>query len=444
MYDHNTCSFGRDDDPSGTDSSGMDPKFYGLISGGFLISIVALILVYYVLFYRKNRKRITLKKPITKKETTCGSSSIENIGEDKTVGFHLGYTYAVSSMQGWRVYMEDRHIICDAYSNETVKTYTTTPINLPVNHALFSVLDGHGGKFASDYASRQLVPILCQQKSFLDYIELIESSDKQAKIGSNQLNMELKSLLEESLENAFVDLDFSLKKVQQDMSVNLDTKGSLFCSKNADIEKAEGLKMNSFVKDTTPFSGTTAVVVLVTPQFIICANLGDCRAVLHSTSMSPAPYSQVSNKTEALSVDHKPDAPKERDRIESRGGVVKHQRVNGLLGVSRSLGDYEYKDYSPHNKEETGLMIARRQRVSPIPDISVNALNADQEKFLVLACDGVWDVLNNQECCDLIQNMLQEGKSDLGLICEKVLDECLDRGSRDNMTMIVVKFSGRK
>jgi serine/threonine protein phosphatase PrpC len=63
---------------------------------------------------------------------------------------------------------------------------------------------------------------------------------------------------------------------------------------------------------------------------------------------------------------------------------------------------------------------------------------------LVVACicDGIWNVLGNQECLDLMVSILfQEGASDVGLIAKEVLDTtCLKKGSRDNMTIIVVKF----
>ncbi len=79
-------------------------------------------------------------------------------------------------------------------------------------------------------------------------------------------------------------------------------------------------------------AGCTANVVMITKTEIICANAGDSRAVL-------------SKKTKAkdLSVDHKPDLPNEKRRIERAGGFVEESRVNGMLALSRSLGDFEYK-----------------------------------------------------------------------------------------------------
>lgn len=63
------------------------------------------------------------------------------------------------------------------------------------------------------------------------------------------------------------------------------------------------------------------------------------------------------------------------------------QRVNGSLAVSRALGDYEYKQVEGKGPCE--------QLVSPEPEITVQN-RADNDEFLVLACDGVWDVMTNE------------------------------------------------
>jgi serine/threonine protein phosphatase PrpC len=66
--------------------------------------------------------------------------------------------------------------------------------------------------------------------------------------------------------------------------------------------------------------------------------------------------------------------------------------------------------------------------------------NPRYDEFIVLACDGVWDVLSCRQCGDLIQNILDEGELDLSLVVEELLDVCLDRQSKDNMTALLVSF----
>lgn len=89
---------------------------------------------------------------------------------------------------------------------------------------------------------------------------------------------------------------------------------------------------------------------------------------------------------------------KERDRIVKAGGSVMIQRVNGSLAVSRALGDYEYKSVP-------GLC-ATEQLVSPEPDIYIIERNKEDDEFLILACDGVYDVLENEELCELVRSRL--------------------------------------
>ena len=80
------------------------------------------------------------------------------------------------------------------------------------------------------------------------------------------------------------------------------------------------------------YAGCTATVVLITSTDIICANAGDSRTVLCKSGTAVE-----------LSQDHKPDDPSERSRIYKAGGFVEDGRVNGMLALSRALGDFEYK-----------------------------------------------------------------------------------------------------
>ena len=83
------------------------------------------------------------------------------------------------------------------------------------------------------------------------------------------------------------------------------------------------------------FAGCTATVILVTRTEIICANSGDSRTVLSKGS-----------RAKDMSEDHKPDNPGELARIKRSGGFVEEGRVNGMLALSRALGDFEYKSNS--------------------------------------------------------------------------------------------------
>ena len=170
--------------------------------------------------------------------------------------------------------------------------------------------------------------------------------------------------------------------------------------------------------------GCTAVTCLMIDGKIYCANAGDSRAVLCRNG-SPAI---------ALSVDHKPSLPEEAARVEKAGGTISSNRVNGMLSLTRAIGDFDLK-------MNESIPLAD-QAISAFPDVKIIDQSAD-DQFLVLACDGIWDVLDNDEACELIKKSLEETKNDVGLVCERVLDKCLAPAAPgpgcDNMTIVIIQ-----
>jgi protein phosphatase 1B len=168
-------------------------------------------------------------------------------------------------------------------------------------------------------------------------------------------------------------------------------------------------------------SGTTAITAMVLPDRVIFANSGDSRAV----------YSRE-GKCLFGTKDHKPTDEDEERRIVDAGGTVSMRRVDGDLAVSRALGDYTYKQRDD--------LPAKDQKVSPEPVISVVERDDEKDDFLIIACDGIWDVMENQDAIDFVFQLMREGEHSLSRICEDMLDECLDKGSKDNMSAIIVTF----
>nr|BAB63127.1 hypothetical protein [Macaca fascicularis] len=107
------------------------------------------------------------------------------------------------------------------------------------------------------------------------------------------------------------------------------------------------------------------------------------------------------------------------------------QRVNGSLAVSRALGDFDYK--CVHGKGPT------EQLVSPEPEVHDIERSEEDDQFIILACDGIWDVMGNEELCDFVRSRL-EVTDDLEKVCNEVVDTCLYKGSRDNMSVILICF----
>lgn len=117
-------------------------------------------------------------------------------------------------------------------------------------------------------------------------------------------------------------------------------------------------------------------------------NVGDSRAI-----------ASVRGHVQQLSFDHKPNNESETKRIVAAGGWVEFNRVNGNLALSRALGDFVFKKNEKKRPEE--------QIVTAMPDVEVREISDDHE-FIVIACDGIWDVLSNEEVLEFVRNRIAQ------------------------------------
>lgn len=394
-----------------------------------------------------------LGAPVTEKETHTGVTSD-------------GLPHGVSSMQGWRVHMEDAHIAEGTlYAAEKEGGSTSyVKIDLP-GHSLFAVYDGHGGTFAAMYSGRNFCRVLSREAKFVEYAKHRQITPEQEKTFADPSMREEylrggRDILHGALIDAFIEIDKEIASAIRGQKV--PDADSPFHQGDAPVSHA--------VTDETPDasmgeshssaeeegdSGTTACVVMVTPEFIVCANAGDSRAVL----------SRKGRQTVPLSYDHKPDNFEEEKRVRLAGGFVAGGRVEGDLAVSRGLGDFRFKtmdivmqaeklpkggfDYENQDSQEAPGALRRtvtkpaHQKVSPVPELIFVDRVASGDEFILVACDGIWDVQSNEVAVHMVANLFGEGESDLGLICEEVCDCCLGIGSKDNMTALVVKLEAQ-
>ncbi|KAF2313446.1 hypothetical protein GH714_011049 [Hevea brasiliensis] len=140
--------------------------------------------------------------------------------------------------------------------------------------------------------------------------------------------------------------------------------------------------------------GSTAAVVLVGREELVVANCGDSRVVL------------CGGVAVALSSDHKPDRPDERERVEAAGGRVIYwngSRVLGVLGTSRAIGDQYLKPY-----------------VTSEPEVTVSE-RTESDDFIVIGTDGLWDVVSSEFSCEILKKYLWSDKEQkiCGQICWK-------------------------
>ncbi|KAL0926739.1 hypothetical protein M5K25_002985 [Dendrobium thyrsiflorum] len=156
--------------------------------------------------------------------------------------------------------------------------------------------------------------------------------------------------------------------------------------------------------------GSTAVTaILIDGLKLVVANVGDSRAVICKDGLA-----------KQLSVDHEPN--KERKCIEMKGGFVSNlpgdvPRVDGQLAVARAFGDRSLKVH-----------------LSSVPDVK-DVIIDDKTEFLVLASDGLWKVMSNQEVVDAIRD-IEEPQ----VAAKHLTEEALKRKSKDDISCIVVKF----
>ncbi|XP_028791446.1 probable protein phosphatase 2C 49 [Neltuma alba] len=238
----------------------------------------------------------------------------------------------------------------------------------PEPSAFYGVFDGHGGPEAATYIQKNLMRFFFEDVSFPQ--------------GSEVDNVFLQEA-ENSLRKSFLLADLALA---DDCSVS-----------------------NS--------SGTTALTAFIFGRLLMVANAGDCRAVLCRKG-----------KAIDMSQDHRPIYPSERRRVEELGGRVDDGYLNGVLSVSRALGDWDMK----FPRGSPSPLIAE-------PEFRQVVLTEDDE-FLIIGCDGIWDVMTSQQAVNLVRRSLRR-HYDPERCARDLVMEALRLNTFDNLTVIVVCFS---
>jgi serine/threonine protein phosphatase PrpC len=154
------------------------------------------------------------------------------------------------------------------------------------------------------------------------------------------------------------------------------------------------------------YTGSTATLVIISDNKIYCGNVGDSKSYLINNE-----------KVIQISTDHKCTNEEEGIRIKNSGGQIIKNRVMGQLILSRTLGDLYVKKYG----------------VISTPSISIN--NVNNVKFCVIASDGVWDVIDENSLFIMSQNF-----KNADLFCKEIVKESLNKGSKDNISCIVISF----
>ncbi|PPD94317.1 hypothetical protein GOBAR_DD08645 [Gossypium barbadense] len=237
--------------------------------------------------------------------------------------------------------------------------------------AFFGVFDGHGGSRTAEYLKNNLFKNLSTHPDFI--------KDTKTAIGMKLAKFSHHCMMRSSM-------ILLLKHLNKLMLIT-------------------SMKRKASKKD----AGSTASTAVLLGDRLLVANVGDSRVVA-SRAGSAVP----------LSIDHKPDRSDERLRIEDAGGFIIWAgtwRVGGILAVSRAFGDKLLKPY-----------------VVAEPEIQVEE-EIDGVDFIIIASDGLWNVLSNEDAVALVQHI-----TDAEAAARKLIKEAYALGSSDNITCVVVRF----
>eukprot|EP01062_Namystynia_karyoxenos_P042512 TRINITY_DN310_c1_g1_i1.p1 TRINITY_DN310_c1_g1~~TRINITY_DN310_c1_g1_i1.p1 ORF type:complete len:524 (+),score=163.86 TRINITY_DN310_c1_g1_i1:74-1573(+) len=158
-------------------------------------------------------------------------------------------------------------------------------------------------------------------------------------------------------------------------------------------------------------------------------NVGDSRVILGVQRRRSLPLGAFQSLTD----DHKPGNAAERRRIERAGGSVANNRVDGALAVSRAFGDRQYK---------VGGKGEREHKVIAVPDIK--STDCERGDLLLLCCDGMFesDVFTNKSAISFAWDQLERSAKpeDLASAAAALTDAAIERGSKDNVSVMLVQL----
>ncbi len=195
---------------------------------------------------------------------------------------------------------------------------------------------------------------------------------------------------------------------------------AFFLKKLEDSHRRAFLRADLALADEQSISsscGTTALTALVLGRHLLVANAGDCRAVLCRRGAAVE-----------MSQDHRPSYLPERRRVEELGGFIDDGYLNGYLSVTRALGDWDLK-----------FPLGAATPLIADPDVQLVTLTEDDE-FLIIGCDGIWDVMSSQVAVSLVRRALRR-HDDPQQCARELVKEALRLNTSDNLTVVVICLS---
>lgn len=316
------------------------------------------------------------------------ASSHENIPDNSDAFAGLSFLVGVAENRNsaYRAKMEDVHTYVANFAER-------------VDWGYFAIFDGHAGKQTARWCGNNMHGLL--EEAILA---------REQTPGPTDASPHDLYDVRELLRDVFVKADELIEK---------DGSGSSGSTAATAVLRWETAENDSFIessKNSTLESKFDFVPQKNHRRMLYTSNVGDLRIVLCRAG-----------RLYRLSYDHKASDANEIERVRDAGGLIVNHRVNGVFAITRSLGDSYIKSLVTGKPFTTATQIT------------------DQDEFLILACDGVWDVLTDEAACKFVQGVFKQ-QTDSQIPCDptmaakKVCKLAIDKGSTDNITVMVVKL----
>lgn len=351
----------------------------------------------------ENNSSVSLSNVQTNNASTSNLSQTSNIDPFYGLSFKVGV--AENKNTAYRAKMEDVHTYVANFAER-------------LDWGYFAIFDGHAGKQTARWCGNNLHTLLEQ--------EIIANEETQSRQeGVKEVDMK------DNLYSSFVKADTLISKEGTGNSGS--TAAVVVLTWETNNTDSHPSRSNSTTKSNSttmsnsnqehdltlvPQPDTPRVSETPDPAFdysnykrmLYTANVGDLRIVLFREG-----------KSYRLSYDHKASDVNEINRIRDSGGLIMKNRVNGILSVTRSLGDTYMKNLVVGKPFTTSTEIT------------------DKDEFMILACDGLWDVISDYKACGIVEESFRVN-DDPEVAAKTLCQTAMDHATTDNITVMVVKL----
>lgn len=339
-----------------------------------------------------NSSMLSDTKRMTGKPRNTSTSNLQAAAEPSNDPFDgLSFRVGVAENKNatYRSKMEDVHTYVANFAEK-------------LDWGYFAIFDGHAGKQTARWCGNNLHTLLEH--------EIISNEDGGAE------NVSLKNDIEDSAplsSKGHMQDYLNTAFTKADEIIEMEKSGSSGCTAAVAVlrwetddskepsESASHPKSDAF--DFSPAPNHK--------RMLYTSNVGDLRIVLYRNG-----------KCYRLTYDHKATDSNEINRIRDSGGLIMKNRVNGVLAVTRSLGDSYMKDLVIGNPFTTATEIG------------------NEDEFMILACDGVWDVISDLKACQYVADTFKRDGDDPQLAAKRLCQLAMDNSTTDNVTVMIVKF----